>query len=152
MLDEIILGHNQFFGVNHLASQTGNQKAAYFSDVSRIMEIIEFCYDHGVHGLMMSTHERAVFVTEEILKNRQRLDKLGVYLLVPYVAKYIKQANEKGLVNIIKDSLDGTTFGEKISMFMRGGMGLITKDGAVQRILDNINQAFFIGLFDIFGN
>ena len=87
MLDEIILGHNQFFGVNHLASQTGNQKAAYFSDVSRIMEIIEFCYDQGVHGLMMSTHERAVYVTEEILKNQQRLDKLGVYLLVPYVAK-----------------------------------------------------------------
>jgi len=128
MLDKIILGHNQFFGVNHLVAQAGNQREAYFSDTSRIMDIIQFCYDQGVHGLMMSTHERAVFVTEEILKKQNELQDLGVYLLVPYVAKYIKQANEKGLVNIVKDSLGGTTFGEKVSMFMRGGMGLITKD------------------------
>ncbi len=128
MLDKIILGHNQFFGVNHLVANLGNQKEAYFSDVERIMDIIEFSYDQGVQGLMMSTHERAVFVSDEIQKRHERLSDLGVYLLVPYVAKYIKQANEKGLVNIVKDSLGGTSFGEKFSMFMRGGIGLITKD------------------------
>lgn len=128
MLDEIILGHNQFFGVNHLVAQAGNQREAYFSDVSRIMDIIKFCYEQDVRGLMMSTHERATLVTEEIIKEKENLGDLGVYLLVPYVAKYIKQANEKGLVNIVRDSLSGTSFGEKFSMFMRGGMGIITKD------------------------
>jgi hypothetical protein len=128
MLDKIILGHNQFFGVNHLVAQAGNERAAYFSDVSRIMDIISFCYQQDVKGLMMSTHERAIFVTEEILKNEEKYSDLGIYLLVPYVAKYIKQANEKGLVNIIRDSLGGTSLQDKVSMFMRGGMGLLTKD------------------------
>lgn len=128
MLDPIVLGHNQFFGVNHLVAEAGNQREAYFSDVSRIMHIIHFCYDLDVRAMMMSTHERSVLVTEEILRDRRLSQDLGIYLLVPYVAKYIKQANEKGLVNIIKDALGGTTMQEKFSMFFRGGMGLITKD------------------------
>jgi len=128
MIDRIILGHNQFFGVNHLDAKTGDSKAAHFSEVSRIMNVIDFVYDQGVHGMMMSTHERATFVSEEILRTEKLKEGLGIYLLVPYIAKYIKQANEKGIVNIVKDSLHGTSFQEKFSMFVRGGMGMITKD------------------------
>ncbi|MDZ7343870.1 MAG: hypothetical protein ONA90_05090, partial [candidate division KSB1 bacterium] len=56
-----------------------------------------------------------------------------VYLLIPYAAKYIRQANEKGLMNIVKDALNGTTVQEKLGMFWRGGMGLLTKD--IKKIL-----------------
>jgi hypothetical protein len=128
MLDQIVLGHNQFFGVNHLDSKAGNLKAARFSDVSRIMDIIQFAYDEGVHALMMSTHERAVSVGHEILASKTLKKDLGIYLLVPYIAKYVKQANEKGLVNIVRDALGGTSLSDKLSMVMRGGMGLLTKD------------------------
>ncbi|MFQ5708767.1 MAG: hypothetical protein ACE5HO_15025 [bacterium] len=128
MLDDIVLGHNQFFGVNHLVAATGNQKEAYFSDISRIMDIINFAYDLDVKAMMMSTHERAGLVAREVLRDPRLKNDLGVYLLVPYVAKYIKQANEKGLVNIVKEALGGTSFQEKLSMFVRGGVGLITKD------------------------
>lgn len=128
MQDKIVLGHNQFFGVNHLVAQTGNEKEAYFNDIKRIMDIIHFSNDHGVHAMMMSTHERATLVTEAILKEPKLKNDFGVYLLVPYVAKYIKQANEKGLVNLVKEAIGGTNIQEKVSMFFRGGMGLITKD------------------------
>ena len=40
MLDPIILGHNQFFGVNHLDAQAGDQKAAQFNDISNIIDIL----------------------------------------------------------------------------------------------------------------
>jgi len=128
MIDRIILGHNQFFGVNHLEAQAGNEREAYFSDTARIMDIINFSFDHGVRAMMMSTHERAFVVSEEIQKDHRLHRELGIYLLVPYVAKYIKQANEKGLVNIVKDSLSGTSLQDKVGMFWRGGMGLLTKD------------------------
>lgn len=128
MQDPIVLGHNQFFGVNHLVAKTGNEREAYFSDVKRILDIIHFTYDCGVKAMMMSTHERATLVGEELTRDPKLKDEFGVYLLVPYVAKYIKQANEKGLVNIVKDAIGGTTTKEKISMFFRGGMGLLTKD------------------------
>ena len=41
MIDKIILGHNQFFGVDHLNSQTGNAKEAYFGEMKRILDIID---------------------------------------------------------------------------------------------------------------
>lgn len=128
MIDRIILGHNQFFGVNHLAAQRGNEKHAYFNDTSRIKHIINFSFDHGAKAMMMSTHERASLVAEEILRDNRLKDDLGIYLLVPYAAKYVRQANEKGLVNIVKDSLGGTTFGDKLGTFWHGGLGLISKD------------------------
>jgi hypothetical protein len=40
----------------------------------------------------------------------------------------VRQANEKGLVNIVKDSLGGTSFGDKLGTFWRGGFGLLSKD------------------------
>ncbi|NOZ61624.1 MAG: hypothetical protein GXO74_08065 [Calditrichaeota bacterium] len=128
MIDRILLGHNQFFGVNHLDAKVGDKKAAQFGQVQKIMDIINFCYDQDVKAMMMSTHERALLVAEEIQKSDRLRENLGIYLLVPYIAKYIKQANEKGIVNIVRDSLKETSFASKLGMFMRGGMGLLTKD------------------------
>ncbi len=128
MIDRILLGHNQFFGVNHLDAKVGDQKAAQFNQVQKIMDIINFCYDQDVKAMMMSTHERALLVAEEIQKSDRLRENLGIYLLVPYIAKYIKQANEKGIVNIVRDSLKETSFAGKLNMFMRGGMGLLTRD------------------------
>ncbi|MCK5146673.1 hypothetical protein KAR48_07945 [bacterium] len=128
MLDPIILGHNQFFGVNHLDAQAGDQRAAQFNDVANILDIVRFAFDNDVKALMMSTHERAVGVANAIVNDSSLKDELGVYLLAPYIAKYIKQANEKGLVNIVRDSLAETSLKEKMGLFLRGGKGLLTKD------------------------
>jgi len=128
MIDTIILGHNQFFGVNHLEASRGNERGAYFSQVGRIMEMVNYCYDCGVRGIMMSTHERAIEVAGEIKKNARLHKGLGVYLLVPYAAKYIRKANESGLVNLVSESLKGTSLTNKIGVFWRGGMGVVRKD------------------------
>ncbi len=138
MLDKIILGHNQFFGVNHLDSQTGNVKEAYFNDISRILDIIRFSFQFGVHSMMMSTHERAIALSHTLQNEPVLGHELGIYLLVPYIAKYVKQANEKGLVNIIRDSLVGTSFQSKLGMFWRGGLGYLKKDirGIITTLVD----------------
>lgn len=128
MIDKILLGHNQFFGVNHLSAQGGNERAAYFSETGRIMDMIHFSYDLGVKAMMMSTHERALLISEALQKDAMLKNDYGVYLLVPYAAKYIRQANEKGLVNIVKDALAGTSLQDKLGMFWRGGVGLLRKD------------------------
>lgn len=128
MIDRIILGHNQFFGVNHLIAQTGNEREAYFSDLSRIFDIIEFSIGQGVRGMMMSTHQRAALLSEEIVRRPTLQDQLGIYLLIPYAAKYIKQANEKGLVNVVMDALAGGSLQDKVSRVIRSGVGVVSKD------------------------
>ena len=127
-IDPILLGHNQFFGVNHLEAGAGNQKAIYFSDTQRILEVIRGARELGVGGMMMSTHERALLVADEFRKDGALQKEFGVYLLIPYVAKYIKQANEKGLVNVITDSLGSASMIEKLATLWSGGIGALTGD------------------------
>jgi hypothetical protein len=127
-IDPILLGHNQFFGVNHLEAQTGNERAIHFSDVRRILEVVHTAREHGVHAMMMSTHERALGVAQAFREDGTLQREFGVYLLIPYVAKYIKQANEKGLVNVVTDSLGSSSLTEKLGTLWAGGIGALTGD------------------------
>lgn len=127
-IDPILLGHNQFFGVNHLEAGAGNEKAIFFSDVRRILDVVQCARENGVHAMMMSTHERALGVAAEFRKDPSLQKDFGVYLLIPYVAKYIKQANEKGLVNVVTDALGSSTMSEKLATLWSGGVGALTGD------------------------
>lgn len=135
-IDPILLGHNQFFGVNHLEANAGNEKAIYFSDVRRILSVIEHARSCGVNAMMMSTHERALAVADAFRQDGALQREFGVYLLIPYVAKYVKQANEKGLVNVVTDALGSSSLTEKLNTLWQGGLGAITGDAT--RILTTL--------------
>ena len=127
MLDPIILGHNQFFGTNHLSATKGIEKERHFNDLSRVKEIIEFSVSNGVNGLMLSTHPMAPKIIE-ILKNDKNLNDINIYPLLPYINKYVKGANEKGIINLIQDTLSLGTIGNKFKVVFKGGTGIVRKD------------------------
>jgi len=127
-LDPILLGHNQFFGVNHLEAGAGNEKAIWFSDTRRILDVVSAARENGVHAMMMSTHERALLVAEEFRRDGVLQREFGVHLLIPYVAKYVRQANEKGLVNVVTDALGSSSLSEKLATLWSGGVGALTGD------------------------
>jgi hypothetical protein len=127
-IDPILLGHNPFFGIDHLSQETGNFKAAQFEDTHRIIEVLLHCHDLGVRGMMMSTHPRASAISEQLGKENTLSKHWRLYPLVPYIQKYVRGANEKGLINVVKDTLMQTSLSQKFSMLWRGGQGLVTKD------------------------
>lgn len=143
-IDPILLGHNQFFGVNHLEAGAGNEKAIHFSDVARIIDVVQHARSCGVNAMMMSTHERALAVAEAFRRDGALQREFGVHLLIPYVAKYVKQANEKGLVNVVTDALGSASLTEKLTTLWQGGLGAITGDAT--RILTTLID-FEVGPF-----
>ena len=38
--DKIILGHNQFFGTDHMSAERGAERAGYFSKIDNVIQII----------------------------------------------------------------------------------------------------------------
>jgi len=126
-VDSIILGHNPFFGVDHLSQERGNEKAKKFEDISEVTQILHHCHDLGVRGMMMSTHPRATAICESF-RNDTKLSQWRAYPLVPYIQKYVRGSNEKGLVNLVIDTLGQATMGQKLSMIFRGGVGFLAKD------------------------
>ena len=79
----IVIGHNAFFGVDHLSASRGAERAAYFSDPKRIMSVVSVAVDRGAQGLMMSTHERAEAITDSLRKEPDLSRKLRIYRCFP---------------------------------------------------------------------
>ena len=127
-LDKIILGHNQFFGTNHMSSQKGLATATFFNQIENVIELIEYAYDEGATGIMLSTHPHAINIKNAIQKSKKLKDNLNVYILLPYMAKYVRMMNEKGLLNIIGDILKQANFSEKINLMSQSSLSLINKD------------------------
>lgn len=146
-LDKLIIGHNQFFGVSHYSSEKGIQREIKFEKTENIMEIIRHAYNSGATGLMMSTHHRAKDVAEAIRNDPELKEKLNIYVLLPYIAKYVKMANEKGLLNMVTDLLSQTSWSDRISIGMSAGIGVLKKDHLkkLQALID-LEMTIFKGL------
>lgn len=127
-LPNILLGHNPFFGVDHLSNERGNAKANRFEDPEKIVEILQYAHGHGVRGMMLSTHPRAATLAEA-LKNHPTLQKEWRFApLVPYIQKYVRGANEKGLTNLVMETLGQATWGERFQLMLRGGAAALNKN------------------------
>ena len=59
MLDKIIFGDNQFFGVNHMSETKSQQQQERFSILENIIDTIDIAYSNGATGLMLHSHPRA---------------------------------------------------------------------------------------------
>ncbi len=128
ILVPIVMGHNAFFGVDHLSAARGAATAAVFSDPRRILEVVSAGVAAGAQGLMMSTHERAGPLCELIRRDARLATDLHIYPLLPYAQKYIARANEMGMVNVVLDALKGTSMSDKLALVWQGGRGLLARD------------------------
>jgi len=126
-IDPIILGHNQFIGVSHLSQEAGRARVEKFSNLERVVEIVEFSLDLGVKGMMLSTHPKAEEIIH-VLKEKGLTDELNFYPLLPYAEKYVRKANEKGIVGMLNDILKQGDFRKKLKIMFQGGLGVLQKD------------------------
>ena len=124
----IVLGHNAFFGVDHLSAARGGVREAFFADPARVLEIVEAAHAAGAGGLMMSTHERAVPICDLLAGAPRLRDGLRIYPLLPYAQKYVTRSNEVGMINVVLEMLSGTSLLGKLNLLWQGSKAALTKD------------------------
>jgi len=127
-IDPIIMGHNQFYGTDHLDASRGSQRAAHFSEIKNVIDVIRWSVEEGATGLMLSTHDHATPIINALKKDKDLCSKLNFYPNIPYIAKYVRQSNEKGLVPMLIDILKGADLGQKFKILFKGGTGVLGKD------------------------
>ena len=137
-LDKILLGHNQFFGTDHMSFERGAERASHFSKIENVIHIIRYAYKNGATGLMMSTHDNAKLIADELAKDDELKQNLHIYVLLPYMAKYVRMANERGMVNMVGEILSQANWKERIGIMSSGGMGVLQKDitGMLKALID----------------
>lgn len=124
----IMLGHNAFFGVDHLSAARGVERAASFADPRRILTTIDAARAEGAGGMMMSTHERAGPVAALIAQDARLAQDFKVYPLLPYAQKYVTRANEVGMVNVVLEMLQGSSVSDMLNLFVSGGKAFVSRD------------------------
>ena len=97
MLDRIIFGDNQFFGINHMSEEKAHALAERFCSLKAITDVIDTAYDSGVNAFMLNTNERANEICDYLRRNRSRYENLVLYPSMPYAYKYATAVNEKGI-------------------------------------------------------
>lgn len=95
---KIILGDNQFFGINHSDLQKGKKTQQMFGDKDSIKEFIKKSLTIGLDGFMINSNKLGYDVVSDFTTN---LDK-EIHYSIPYPHKYATLVNEEGMLYLLK--------------------------------------------------
>jgi len=148
MLDSVILGDNQFFGINHRSPDAARQQEERFRSVGAIGGVLSDAYECGVRGFMLNTNSRAGEVCDWIRDNWGTRDPLGIYASLPYAHKYASMMNEMGAVGTFRELAKRMGGGKGLATAIgRGGRFLVAKDAVpLMRSLVDAEMSVFRGL------
>lgn len=93
---KIILGDNQFFGINHSDLSKGEKTKSQFQSVSDIVKFLEEASSY-VDGIMMNSNEMGVEVINKISLCKSK----EIHFSIPYPHKYASLVNESGMLGVL---------------------------------------------------
>ena len=146
-IDRVILGDNQFFGVNHMSQDRGHETYEQFKDLSEIMRILNYAVDKGVHGVMFSTHPSIGKICDMIRENEHLRKNLNIYVNVPYIIKYVSMVTEMGMYDTMKTVITSQKGKNRAGFIAKACVNAVTLDhmGIFERLID-VELAPFEGL------
>lgn len=95
---KIILGDNQFFGINHYDLEKGVKTKSKFNSVDRISSFINESLSIGLDGFMINSNALGY----EVVKRNDFDSFKEVHYSIPYPHKYANMVNENGMVSLLK--------------------------------------------------
>lgn len=147
-IDKVVLGDNQFFGINHMSQDKAQQLAEKFHDLKNIIKVYEYAFESGINSIMLNSNERAKDICDYFRANKEKYQNVNWYPSLPYPHKYANLVAEKGIVPAINEVIfsDNTAKG-LLSLFAKGGSALLGQDAVkIMQILIDIEMKAFSGL------
>ena len=147
-IDKIILGDNQFFGINHMSQEKAQQLAEKFFDINNIYHVYQLAFQAGIRAVMLNSNDRAKDICEYFRANNSKYSEINWYPSIPYPHKYANLISEKGIFPTINDVLlkDNTALGV-LGMMTKGGAAVLGKDVIkIMQMLIDVEMKMFKGL------
>ena len=101
-MDRLVLGDNQFFGVNHMSEEKARTQAMRFRSTDAIVEVLDSAYDEGIRAFMCTTHDRVWAICDHIRAHPDRYRGVRALSCMPYAHKYANAVTENGMLGAIK--------------------------------------------------
>lgn len=146
-VDKMILGDNQFFGVNHISEDKGRLTYERFKDIEEIRKIMYYSLDNGVTGVMFSTHPAIYEITDMMRKDPVLRNGFSIYVNVPYIVKYVRMVSTMGVARTIETMLCDKNFFGRIKYMAQTAVCALKNDylGIANKLID-VEMAPFHGL------
>lgn len=128
-LDKVILGDNQFFGINHRSQEKAEEMLKRFGNIDNIFEVYDNAFDCGVKAVMLNSNDKALAICDRFRANKSKYGDVAWYPSIPYAYKYANMVNELGIFPAINEVLfKGNTASGVLGMIGKGASFVFTKD------------------------
>lgn len=144
VMDRVLFGDNQFFGVNHMSEEKARAQQMRFQDLSAVLEVLDNAYQAGIRTFMCTTHDRVSEICDHFRANAHRYPDYRFYPCMPYAHKYANAVTEHGMLEALRRFLpdDGA-----LGTIVKGGVALANKDvEVVMQLLIDAEMKMFHGL------
>jgi hypothetical protein len=144
IMERIVFGDNQFFGVNHMSEEKARAQSIRFRNADAIIELLDSAYAAGIKTFMCTTHERMVEICNYFRTNAASYPDYKFYPCMPYAHKYANAVTENGLLGALRSYLPESG---ALAAAVQGAKALVTADaGAITRLLIDAEMKMFAGL------
>lgn len=126
-MDDLILGDNPFFGINHRAERQASEKSKRFDNVQNIVDVMKIARQNGAGGVMLTSHEKTAGIVRQMIKEPE-LVSFHVYPHIPYIMKYVREVTRSGLVGTFANLVSGDSGLGNLRHMIAGGLGILQKD------------------------
>jgi len=143
-LDRILLGDNQFFGINHMSEERARAQAMRFQDTAAIIRVLDAALEEGVRTFMCTTHDRIAAICDHMRADPAKYRDFRFYPCMPYAHKYANAVTEHGMIGAALHFMpdDGV-----FKTALRGATSMATKDiEGIIKILIDVEMKMFRGL------
>lgn len=144
VMDRVLFGDNQFFGVNHMSEEKARAQQMRFQDLQAVIDVLDVAYEEGIRTFMCTTHDRVAQICDHFRAHADRYPGYRFYPCMPYAHKYANAVTEHGMVDALRQFLpkDGA-----VGAMLKGGVALANKDVAtIMQLLIDAEMKMFHGL------
>lgn len=143
-LPRLLLGDNQFFGVNHMSEEKARAQMMRFQHIGAITAVLEEAADEGVSTFMCTTHDRVAEICDTVRAEPGRYGSLQFHPCMPYAHKYANAVTGDGFIGAVRRFLPDEGL---LDAAMRGGKSLAAKDiEGIATLLIDAEMKMFRGL------
>jgi len=112
---KIILGDNQFFGINHSNFQKGLDDKTKFSSIESIKSFIYEALSYGMDGFMINSHA----ISYDLINNLNSIGNKEIHFSLPYAHKYANMVNDGGFFEVIRFIFNNSSFISNFNLFFK---------------------------------
>lgn len=144
VLDRLLFGDNQFFGVNHMSEEKARAQTMRFQSVDAVIEVLDVAYDEGIRTFMCTTHERIAEVVDRVRSEPDRYPDFKFFPCMPYAHKYANAVTDYGMIGALRRFLPDEGI---VATALKGGRAVARKDvDSMIELLVDAEMSMFAGV------